>query len=357
MVKMAVLGKDMTFGLFFLNSVAPWKTDAEELRNGLDQIKLADELGFHSAWIAEHNARAYGVVSSTAVYLSAAAAMTKNIKLGSAVSRLPLHHPLQLAEDMALVDVISDGRLYLGVGKGYDKLEFEAYNADFDDRHDRYLESLDILTTALQNPTVNYSGKFFDIKDIPVYPRPIQNPRPPIFVMVSGNDASMINAAKQGHSFVLGGIKNDDTKHKIGLYREHALASGLPQEYVEEAVARSGKLLFCFVGDTTEEAQEDYRQGLEWYMSERDNRPTFGVISRDREVDYDSFLQSENTLVGSPEKVIRDIERYKQETGLNNIILWMNIGGQQQEKVEKSMKLFSEKVMPHFTKQSVATRN
>jgi alkanesulfonate monooxygenase SsuD/methylene tetrahydromethanopterin reductase-like flavin-dependent oxidoreductase (luciferase family) len=354
---MATLGKDMTFGLFFLNSVAPWKTDAEELRNGLDQIKLADELGFHSAWIAEHNARAYGVVSSTAVYLSAAAAMTKNIKLGSAVSRLPLHHPLQLAEDMALVDVISDGRLYLGVGKGYDKLEFDAYNADFDDRHDRYLESLDILTTALQNPTVNYSGKFFDIKDIPVYPRPVQNPRPPIFVMVSGNDASMINAAKQGHSFVLGGIKNDDTKHKIGLYREQALASGLSKEYVEEAVARSGKLLFCFVGETTEEAQEDYRQGLEWYMSERDNRPTFGVISRERDIDYDSFLKSENTLVGSPEKVIRDIERYKQETGLNNIILWMNIGGQQQEKVEKSMKLFSEKVMPHFTKQSVATRN
>lgn len=354
---MAILGKDMTFGLFFLNSVAPWKTDAEELRNGLDQIKLADELGFHSAWIAEHNARAYGVVSSTAVYLSAAAAITKNIKLGSAVSRLPLHHPLQLAEDMALVDVISDGRLYLGVGKGYDKLEFDAYNADFDDRHDRYLESLDILTTALQNPTVNYSGKFFDIKDIPVYPRPVQNPRPPIFVMVSGNDASMINAAKQGHSFVLGGIKNDDTKHKIGLYREHALASGLSKEYVEEAVARSGKLLFCFVGETTEEAQEDYRQGLEWYMSERDNRPTFGVISRERDIDYDSFLKSENTLVGSPEKVIRDIEKYKQETGLNNIILWMNIGGQQQGKVEKSMKLFSEKVMPHFTKQSVATRN
>jgi alkanesulfonate monooxygenase SsuD/methylene tetrahydromethanopterin reductase-like flavin-dependent oxidoreductase (luciferase family) len=355
MVKMKILGKDMTFGLFFLNSVAPWKTDAEELRNGLDQIKAADELGFHSAWIAEHNARAYGVVSSTAVYLSAAAAMTKNIKLGSAVTRLPLHHPLQLAEDMALVDVISDGRLYLGVGKGYDKLEFEAYNVDFEERHDRYLESLDILTTALQNGTVTYSGKFYDIENIPVYPRPVQNPRPPIFVMVSGNDASMINAAKQGHSFVLGGIKNDDTKHKIGLYREQALASGLSQEYVEEAVARSGKLLFCFVGETTEEAQEDYRQGLEWYMSERDNRPTFGVISRDREIDYDSFLKSENALVGSPEKVIKDIERYKQETGLNNIILWMNIGGQQQEKVIKSMKLFSEEVMPHFASYSLNT--
>lgn len=356
-VSMAVLGKDMTFGLFFLNSVAPWKTDAEELRNGLDQIKLADELGFQSAWIAEHNARAYGVVSSTAVYLAAAAALTQNIKLGSAVSRLPLHHPLKVAEDMALVDIISNGRLYLGVGKGYDKLEFDAYNENFDNRHDKYLESLDILTTALQNGRVNYSGKFYDIKDIPIYPRPVQNPRPPIFVMVSGNDASMINAAKQGHSFVLGGIKNDDTKHKIALYRETALASGLTEEYVEEAVARSGKLLFCFVGNTTEQAEEDYREGLEWYMSERDNRPTFGVISRDRNVDYDNFLKSENTLVGSPEKVIQDIERYKQETGLNNIILWMNIGGQRQEKVIKSMKLFSEKVMPYFTNQSVLSKS
>lgn len=347
---MAILGKDMTFGLFFLNSVAPWKTDAEELRDGLEQIKVADQLGFHSAWIAEHNARAYGVVSSTSVYLAAAAAQTSNIMLGSAVSRLPLHHPLQVAEDMALVDVISKGRLYLGVGKGYDKLEFDAYNIDFENRHEYYLEALDILTTALKNDRVNYSGKFFDIKDIPVYPRPVQQDGPPIFVMVSGNDASMVNAAKQGHSFVLGGITNEDTNHKIELYKRTALESGLSKEYVTNAVARSGKLLFCYVAETTEQAQEEYRQGLEWYMSERDNRPTFGVIDRERNVDYDRFLKSENTLVGSPEKVIEDIERYKKETGLNNIILWMNIGGQPQHQVLKSMKLFSEKVMPHFEK-------
>lgn len=354
---MAVLGKDMTFGLFFLNSVAPWKTDAEELRNGLDQIKYADELGFHSAWIAEHNARAYGVVGSTSVYLAAAAAVTKNIKLGSAVTRLPLHHPLKLAEDMALVDIISDGRLYLGVGKGYDKLEFDAYNIDFDDRHDRYLESLDILTTALQNGKVTYSGKFYDIKDVPVYPRPVQKPGPPIFVMVSSNDASIVNAAKQGHSFVLGGIKNDDTKHKIALYREEALASGLSHEYVEESVARSGKLLFCHVAETTEKAQKEYQKGIEWYMGVRDSRPTFGVVTgRDRNIDYDAFLASENALVGSPEKVIEDIERYKQETGLNNIILWMNIGGQPQEQVLNSMKLFSEKVMPHFNNELIEIR-
>ncbi|MEK4922649.1 LLM class flavin-dependent oxidoreductase [Cytobacillus sp. FSL R5-0569] len=346
---MPILGKEMTFGLFFLNSVAPWKTDAEELRDGLEQIKVADQLGFHSAWIAEHNARAYGVVSSTSVYLAAAAAQTNTIMLGSAVSRLPLHHPLQLAEDMALVDIISNGRLYLGVGKGYDALEYEAYNIDFDQRHEKYLESLDILTTALKNEKVTYAGKFFDIKDIPVYPRPVRRSGPPIFVMVSGNDSSIINAAKQGHSFVLGGITNEDTNHKIALYKKSALESGLTPEYVENAVARSGKLLFCYVAETTEQAQEEYRKGLEWYMSERDNRPTFGVIDRERNIDYQRFLQSGNTLVGSPEKVIHDIQEYKRITGLNNMILWMNIGGQPQQQVLKSMKLFSEKVMPYFS--------
>jgi alkanesulfonate monooxygenase SsuD/methylene tetrahydromethanopterin reductase-like flavin-dependent oxidoreductase (luciferase family) len=168
--------KKMSFGLFFLNSVSPWKTDAEEIRNGLEQIRLADELGFESAWVAEHNARSYGVVTSASVYLAAAAAQTKNIKLGTAVARLPLHHPLQLAEELNLVDVISNGRLYVGVGKGYDPLEFSAYNIDYEERHEKFTESLDILKAALNQPVVSYSGKFFNFNDISVYPRPVQSP-------------------------------------------------------------------------------------------------------------------------------------------------------------------------------------
>ena len=347
---MRQLKNNMKFGLFFLNSVAPWKTDAEELRDGLEQIKVADELGFDSAWIAEHNARKYGVVSSTAVYMAAAASQTKQIKLGSAVSRLPLHHPLQVAEHMALVDVISDGRLYIGVGKGYDAYEFEAYNVDFNQRHDKYLESLDILTTALMNEKVSYSGNFYNIQDIPVYPRPVQKPSPPIFVMVSQNDSSIMNAAKQGHSFVLGGITHEDTLHKISLYRKTALESGLSDVFVDETISRSGKLIFCYVSETDEQAAEEYRDGLMWYMSERDNRPTFGVIDRERNIDYAKFLKSENTIIGSPETVTNGIKKYREETGLNNIILWMNIGGQPQNQVLNSMRLFSEKVMPNFAK-------
>lgn len=345
---MSRFDEKMKFGLFFLNSLAPWKTDAEELRDGLEQIKVADELGFESAWIAEHNARKYGVVSSPPLYLAAAAAQTKRIKLGTGVVRLPFHHPLKLAEELALLDVISNGRLYVGVGKGYDAYEFDAYNIDFEERHDRYEETLEILTSALRNEKVSFSGKFYNFEDVPVYPRPVQKPSPPLFVMVSQNDASIIRAAKQGHSFMLGGITHEDTMHKINLYKKTSLEAGYSQEFLDETLARSGKLLFCYVAETDEQAAEEYKDGLSWYMSERDNRPTFGVIDRERNLDYDDFLKSENTIVGSPETVTKLLKKYREETGLNKVILWMNIGGQPQEKVLKSMRLFSEKVMPEL---------
>lgn len=338
----------MNFGLFFLNSISPWKTDAQELRDGLEQIRVADELGFESAWIAEHNARSYGVVTSASVYMAAAAAQTNRIKLGTAVVRLPLHHPLQVAEELNVVDIISGGRLYVGVGKGYDILEFEAYNIDFEDRHNRFTESLDVLKAALAQPVVSYSGNYFNFKDIPVYPRPLQQPSPPLFVMVSGNDGTIINAAKEGYSFFFGGLRHSDILHKLNLYRETALAAGFTLEQVEERIARSGKLMFVYVAETTEQAQEEYREGLMWYMSVRDNRPTFSSADRDTNLSYEEFLAHENTIVGSPEKVTEDIRKFRDKTGLNNMILWMNIGGQLQHNVLKSMRLFADKVMPNL---------
>jgi alkanesulfonate monooxygenase SsuD/methylene tetrahydromethanopterin reductase-like flavin-dependent oxidoreductase (luciferase family) len=341
------LGK-MNFGLFFLNSVSPFKTDAQELKDGLEQIRVADELGYESVWIAEHNARSYGVVTSASVYLAAAAAITKRIKLGTAVVRLPLHHPLQVAEELNVVDIISDGRLYIGVGKGYDILEFQAYNVDFEDRHNRFTESLHILKAALTQEVVSYSGKYYNFKDIPIYPRPVQKPCPPLFVMVSGNDATIINAAKEGYSFFFGGLRHRDVLHKLELYRKTALEAGYTPEQVDERMARSGKLMFVYVAETTEQAREEYRERLEWYMSVRDNRPTFSSEDRDRNLTYEQFVEHENTIVGSPERVTEQIRQFRDKTGISNIICWMNIGGQKQENVLKSMRLFAEKVMPNF---------
>jgi len=337
----------MTFGLFLLNSVPPWKTDAEEIHDGLEQIRVADELGFHSAWIAEHNARLYGVITSAPVYLAAAAAMTKRIRLGSAVVRLPLHHPIRLAEELSFVDVVSRGRLDIGVGKGYDDHEFAAYNVDYNLRDELYLETLDILKTAMTYEKVSYSGNYYHVQDIQTFPRPIQKPMPPLYVMVSRNDASIVNAAKQGHSFILGGRDYEDATRKIRIYRETALAAGYSEDYINEVIERSGKLVNVHVAETTEQAVKEYEQGLMWYMNARQNRGKFGFSYEEQSYDY--YVMHGNVIIGSPEKVREDIRLFREKTGLNHMLCWFNCGGQPQAQVLKSLRLFAEEVMPYFS--------
>ena len=117
----------MKFSTFHLFSLPPWLTGAEMLHGELEQAEWLEDFGFEEAWLAEHNARVYGVVGSLQIMAAALAAKTKRIRIGAAVTRLPLHHPLHTAEDLALIDVLSNGRFDLGFGKGYDPLEFETY--------------------------------------------------------------------------------------------------------------------------------------------------------------------------------------------------------------------------------------
>lgn len=346
--------KNMTFGLFMLNSVPPWKTDAEEVRDELEQIKVADELGFHSAWVAEHNANIYGVVSSAHLFLMAAAAQTKQIKLGTAALRLPLyHHPLKLAEDLALVDIISNGRLYVGVGKGYDEREFSAYSVDFSQRDEMYQETLDVLELALKNEKITYNGKYFNIQDVPTYPQPVQTSGPPIFVMVTNSDASIVRAAEQGYSFILGNysqVTYEDAKRKIDLYRKTALAAGFSEEDVDKALARSGKQAYIYVAESVEQAIEEYRQGYGWFMEARNSRGIAGYSSESVQTyDYDYFVTKKNAIIGSPDMVIEEIEQFRQKTGLNHMVCYFNVGGQPQQQVLRSMRLFADKVMPQFS--------
>lgn len=348
---MSEMDQGMNFGVINLNTVPPWKTESEEILDGLEQFRLADELGFHSAWVAEHNASSYGVVSSAPVYLAAVAAQTKRIKLVTAIARLPLYNPVRLAEELAFVDVISKGRLYVGVGKGYDEKEFKAYNADFSQRNEKFFEALDILKRAFKEENFTHEGKFFNFTNVTTFPRPVQAGGPPIFVTVTKEDASMINAAKNGYSFVLGNnhhVSYADARRKIALYRETALASGFSAQYIDEVISRSSKQLNLYVAETTEQAVKEYKEGYKYYYELRNERGILGYTSKIGDFDYDYFVDSNNAIVGSPEKVIKDIERFREETGLHNMVCWFNIGGQPQQQVLNSMRLFAEEVMPHF---------
>src|SRR5262245_15689916 len=173
----------MKFGMFFL---LQWprerKTQDQVYGETLDQITLAEELGWDAVWIAEHHFSDYGICPNIAVLAAAAAARTKRIRIGSGIVVTPFHHPLRIAEDWAMVDLISGGRLNLGLGRGYQKVEYDGFRIPQRESKERFQAALDVLNLAWQGEPFSYRGQFWQIDNVQTIPQPIQKPRPPIYV-------------------------------------------------------------------------------------------------------------------------------------------------------------------------------
>jgi alkanesulfonate monooxygenase SsuD/methylene tetrahydromethanopterin reductase-like flavin-dependent oxidoreductase (luciferase family) len=340
------------FGIFLLSNLPPWKTENQVVQDTLEQARAADGLGFEAIWVGEHSARVYGIVASCQLVLAAAAAQTQRIKLGAAVTRLPLIHPMRAAEEFALVDQISNGRLYLGVGKGYDTLEFDAYGMDIAERDERYQEAQDIIREVWTRGKIVHHGKFYDIprvgdEPVELFPKPFQQPHPPIFVMISQSDSSVEWAARSGYSFILGQLPDwDDVKHKIGLYRRVAREAGFSYDDIDEIIARAQQLKIVNVAETTEQAISEYERGMMWYLDILANRGSFGFQVEHKPYSY--YVEHRSVLLGSPEKLIEDLQDYRKYTGMSGVVGWFDAGGQPQEQVLRSMRLFAHHVVPQI---------
>lgn len=339
---------DTTFGIFLLNSLPPWKTQTQVLHEGLEQIRVAEELGYDVAWVAEHNARVYGTVGSAHVYLAAAAAQTTTIKLGSAVSRIPLHHPLHLAEDYALVDQISRGRLYWGIGKGYDDLEFASYGVALDERDQRFSDAEEIVVGAWREGAVHYDGEVFRIgsreEPVALYPRPFQA-APPVFVMAAKSDQTVLYAARHGYSFVLGPYPDTtEVRRKADLYRSEAAAAGFSERHVEEALRRSGQTFNVHVAESTQRAVDEFEDAFMWFMEVQANRGMFGYSPDFQPYGY--YLEQRGMALGTADDVAERLAGFSRATGLGHVLCWFDCGGQPQVQVLDAMERFARTVVP-----------
>lgn len=345
---------NLHFGIFCLTNVPEWSTEKEAVHKGIEQINLADQLGFEEAWVAEHNARRYGIISSSQVLLAACAGTTTNIRLGTGVTRLPMNHPLKLAEDFSLLDVISNGRLNFGIGKAYDLLEFQAYDIDPDERDERYQEAFDIIMQGWKTGKIKYQGKHYSVPgrgeqtdEIQLMPRPIQQPHPPVFVMVSQTEASLRLAARQGFAFVLGQLPTwDEMARLVDIYREEARDAGYSYDDIDANVARSSQLKAIHVSDDRETAAREYEQGLMWYLSILSNRAKVGLGLN--ELSFQDYLDKGAILLGSSDDVAQQLEDYKKVTGIGGLVGWFDAGSQPQEQVLRSMTKFAEEVRPQL---------
>jgi alkanesulfonate monooxygenase SsuD/methylene tetrahydromethanopterin reductase-like flavin-dependent oxidoreductase (luciferase family) len=187
----------MQVGLFHSIQWPEGSSPQDRYDQALTQACRADEAGFDSVWLTEHHFSRHGIVSDSLMVLAHLAARTSSVRLGTAVSVLPLHHPVRLAEAAATVDQLSGGRLDLGIGRGYQPGEFRGFGVDIAEKHDRFAEALDVLDRLWSTDgPVSHSGKFWSFEDAYPQPRPVQRPHPPLWLATDSPDGLAMCAAK-----------------------------------------------------------------------------------------------------------------------------------------------------------------
>ena len=242
----------MRFGLFGGAQPAP-EDRARGYNDYLDFLLEAETLGYHGCFLTEHHFTGWGQVSAPLHLLSWLAARTTRPRLGTAVMVLAWHNPMLLAEQAATVDVLSGGRLDLGIGRGYRHNEFHGFAMDAGEAGARFTESLDVMIQAwTSRARFSHHGAFWHFDDVILEPPPLQSPHPPLWVS-SGRDASIREAARRGLRLLLDQFTPVEILgHRIALYRE---AAGPRFDPSMIAVARD-----VYIGDSAAEIENAFQR-------------------------------------------------------------------------------------------------
>ena len=302
-------------------------------RELIEQIVLADRLGFDTAWIAEHHFVDYGIVPNPAVLLAHLAARTTRIKLGPAVAVLPFRDPRLLAEDFAMLDQLSGGRAVLGVGSGYVAPEYAGFGLSFADKHQRFNESLAILRSLLAGNRVTYQGEYYQLNEVSLNLPPIARDVP--IRIATGRKEAVAEIGRQGDSLMFMAYtlcqRIDETGPVVDLFRcARAQAGHLP---TGASVAVG---LHTHVGTTDAAARASVLPAFDRYASTR-------VKAKRRS--YDDALDAGVVLFGSPERVAaRLIDLH--HMGVDEVLTLGNFGLMDSAAVDESMHRLIHEVMP-----------
>ena len=221
----------MRFGFFDQLPCDDTQSEQQRFQNILTQIELGDQLGFNAVWLGElHFGRRSSISASPLMILAAAAQRTKRIRLGTAVTLLPLHNPIKIAEEAATADVLSGGRLELGVGRGTAPIHYTGYNINQEESRERFEEALEVILKAWTQDTFSYQGKYFQTEELSVVPKPLQKPHPPIRLAANSPDTFTI-AGRLGTPIFASPLINppDKLREYLTVHRE-ALQPGIRQD-------------------------------------------------------------------------------------------------------------------------------
>jgi alkanesulfonate monooxygenase SsuD/methylene tetrahydromethanopterin reductase-like flavin-dependent oxidoreductase (luciferase family) len=277
-------------------------------KRAFDRIQIMDEGGYDAVWLAEHHFNSYSICPSVHIMGMHVASMTKNLRIGTAVSLAAFYHPLRLAEEVALLDVLTQGRVNWGAGRGFDRTEFHAFGVSQEESRELFFENVEVVLKAWTNERITHQGKYHQFEGIEVLPKPWQQPHPPFWVAATSPDAIEM-AASRGYTILM----DPHASHEeIGAKRRQYAAAlernGFSIEGREIPTAR----LLAIAG-TESEAERIARDGARW---------TVGSYAPGRPGTVDPVQRYMDGVIihGTPESVTDKIRQLEDEIGLNYLL-------------------------------------
>jgi alkanesulfonate monooxygenase SsuD/methylene tetrahydromethanopterin reductase-like flavin-dependent oxidoreductase (luciferase family) len=347
----------MKVGIFDHVERASDRSIATTLDERLKFAAAADEAGIWGLHVAEHHATPLNLVPVPGLYLAAVARATKRIRLGPLVYLLPLYSPLRLAEEICILDHLSNGRLEIGVGRGVSPFELGYHKVVHADSRDIFIDAFDCLTAALTHDTFSYEGKHYTYKDVPMALRPLQQPLPP-FWYGSSNTTGAAWSGEHGMHFVANG-PTAYAKVNIDAYREALAKRGGAASPKPEfrGGAAIGALRHIVVAETDAEARKLAKQNVDYHvnslnwlrkMHAKTEAQVRGLVPRG--VTFEEWEKDGMAIAGTPDKVLAEIERQTGELGINYLLTYLFFGNLTLEQAMRSLKLFSTEIMPKLEK-------
>ncbi len=343
----------MKFSNFLFPQSETPEMDHDVVNDALREAELSENLGFDGVWLGEHHIDGACAYVDPVTFAAAVAARTERVTIGFAAVQMALHHPIRLAEQIALLDNISKGRIILGIGRGtaYNFYEYRSYGIPFSEAQGRLVESEAILPNAWTTENYRHKGEFFDI-DLPVLrPKVYQTPHPPIIRAVA-TEGSMIEMAKRRRPLMLVVQPDDETERRFGVYRQTLVEAGLDSDAVKRTMDECWIWRNIYVADTDAEAEKIASRAHEAnrrHITETRLRLNTAAEMASVKVGLsDPRFNVENSMIfGSPDTVAQRIERLGR-IGVGGLILHFRVGPMTWDENERSLRMFADEVMPRF---------
>jgi alkanesulfonate monooxygenase SsuD/methylene tetrahydromethanopterin reductase-like flavin-dependent oxidoreductase (luciferase family) len=304
----------------------------------LERIAVMEATGYDCVWLAEHHFTSFSVCPSVHMMGVMAAAKTKRLRIGTGVSIAPLYNPLRLAEEVALLDVLSGGRVNWGAGRGFERSEFRAFAIPGEESAPRFQETVEIVLAAWKNQRLTHKGRFFDYENVEVLPKPMQTPHPPVWMAAASTPAIEWAAAK-GFSILM---DPHTSRADIATKRRHYAA-----KLAEAGHSDRGRTIpmarLVAVEESAEKAREVATRVAEWTLRSyvggthdniRQEARTFGGKNP---VD---FYLDDVMIHGTPESVVDQLHAFAEQAGMTYLMV--------APLSRRSFTLFTDKVMPRL---------